>query len=412
MAEFSSPVLNAPIAMLTGDLSQYGEIIRYTVTDLSPIFWENDCLLVYVRSGTGQIMVNQKIYQIEKGDFCILHSFHVFQFCVAQKEPLILETIIYPYAVMSYMDVGLSLEKNLFLDLCIIPPCLHPDETFSKIIQRVLKTYQEESALHDSTSRYIQHCVCAQVTHQYYNSFLAGYKPTATPVDSLGKRILEFVYFGCYNLITAKGTADHFGTSVRRLNFELRHICGAPFLEVLQKARVHNACAMMLRKGITFQRIAKETGFPSESTFYRVFFEAKGCTPQAYQDQLLDIVGNKDRQFQSDVLTEVHKYILNNFRSPITLKTCAEALYLPCSTIAQTQKAQYGEHSTFPSLLRSVRLEYAKGLLSSTKLPIYDIAEESGFNSLHTFIRLFKQEIGMTPTQFREAMRDEQVEKI
>lgn len=412
MAEFSSPVLNAPIAVLTGDLSQYGKMIRFTVTDLSPIFWENDCLLVYVQSGTGQLMVNQTVYQVGKGDVCILHSFHVFQFCAAQKEPLLLKMIIYPYAVMSYMDVGLSLEKGGFPDLCAISPCLHPDETFSETIQRVFETYQEESVLHDSTSIYMQHCVCAQAVCQYYNAFLDGCPPTAALLDPLGKRIFEFIYFGCYNQITAKGTADHFGISVRHMNLELRRLCGAPFLEVLQNARVNSACAMMLRKGITFQRIAKETGFPSEATFYRTFFEAKGCTPQAYQDQLLGIIGNRDRQFQSDVLTEVHKYILNNFRLPITLKTCSEALYLPRSLIEQTQKAQYGKDSTFPSLLRSVRLEYAKGLLSSTKLPIYDVAEEAGFNSLHTFIRLFKREIGMTPTQFREVIQDEQVEKI
>lgn len=402
MAEFSSPLLNPPITLFTKDFLSYGQITHYTVTDLSPVFWENECLLIYVREGIGQLLVNQKNYPIETDTLCVLHSFHVFQFCAEHGMPLKLEIIIYPYSVLSYMDTGRFSANNFLQRLTDIPPCLCLDHTLSRIIQRAFQTYREESEQEDSTSIYIRHCISAQITYRYYRAILNhrnldGYQP-----DSLSKKVFESVYFDCYNSLTAKAVAECFGISVRHLNMELRRLCGNPFQSVLQKARINSACAMMLRKGITFRTISKETGFPSESTFYRIFLEVKGCTPQVYQEQMWNVVANRDRQFQSDVLTEVHKYVLENFRFPISLKSCSEALYLPCSTITKTQKAQYGDLSTFPSLLRSVRVEYVKGLLAATTLPIYDIAEEAGFNSVHTLIRIFKQQTGMTPTQFRE----------
>lgn len=402
MAEFSSPLLNPPVTLFTKDFLSYGQITHYTVTNLSPVFWENECLLIYVREGTGQLLVNQKNHQIEADTLCVLHSFQVFQFCAEHGTPLKLEIIIYPYSVLSYMDTGRFSANNFLKRLTGIPSCLRLDHALSPTIQKAFQIYREESKQEDSTSIYIRHCISAKITYRYYSTLLEHHGLDEYQPDSLSKNIFEAVYFDCYNPLTAKATAEHFGISVRHLNMELRRLCGEPFQRVLQKARVNSACAMMLRKGITFRTISKETGFPSESTFYRIFFEVKGCTPQVYQEQMWNAVANRDRQFQSDVLTEVHKYVLDNFRFPISLKSCSEALYLPCSTIAKTQKAQYGELSTFPSLLRSVRVEYVKGLLTATTLPVYDIAEESGFNSVHTLIRVFKQQTGMTPTQFRE----------
>lgn len=51
-----------------------------------------------------------------------------------------------------------------------------------------------------------------------------------------------------------------------------------------------------------------------------------------------------------------------------------------------------------------VRIQRAKRLLSSTSLPIIDIAASVGMEDQSYFSRLFKKEIGMTPSAFRKKM--------
>ncbi len=57
---------------------------------------------------------------------------------------------------------------------------------------------------------------------------------------------------------------------------------------------------------------------------------------------------------------------------------------------------------SFPQLMNQYRLEDAKRLLKQTDATVKIIATEVGFNSLASFNRVFKTEIGLTPTEFRE----------
>ena len=49
------------------------------------------------------------------------------------------------------------------------------------------------------------------------------------------------------------------------------------------------------------------------------------------------------------------------------------------------------------------RIERATALLRDTDLPIVDVAYETGWNSLGTFGRIFRDITGKSPSQFREA---------
>lgn len=52
-----------------------------------------------------------------------------------------------------------------------------------------------------------------------------------------------------------------------------------------------------------------------------------------------------------------------------------------------------------------LRIQRAKRLLSSTSLPIIDIAASVGVEDQSYFSRLFKKETGMTPSAFRKKMQ-------
>lgn len=57
---------------------------------------------------------------------------------------------------------------------------------------------------------------------------------------------------------------------------------------------------------------------------------------------------------------------------------------------------------SFSDYLRSVRLERAKTLITSTYLPMQQIADKVGFANANYFYTLFKKEYGITPAEFRQ----------
>ncbi|WP_379211152.1 helix-turn-helix transcriptional regulator [Paenibacillus sp. GCM10012303] len=54
--------------------------------------------------------------------------------------------------------------------------------------------------------------------------------------------------------------------------------------------------------------------------------------------------------------------------------------------------------------LNKLRLSAAVSYLANTEMGIQQIAESTGFNSLHYFSRLFKQKFGCSPSQWREEL--------
>ena len=66
--------------LLYTSASWYGVVQTYTVSEITPFFWEDECVMFYVRSGSGFLRVNQTLYPLSQGCFCSMHQFHVFRF--------------------------------------------------------------------------------------------------------------------------------------------------------------------------------------------------------------------------------------------------------------------------------------------------------------------------------------------
>ena len=93
-------------------------------------------------------------------------------------------------------------------------------------------------------------------------------------------------------------------------------------------------------------------------------------------------------------------YIENNFRQPITLGEAAGIAGYSEDYFGRLFKQQYG--CTFQEYLLGRRLQWAYGLLRSSRRSITEIAYEAGFNSHAYFCRRFKKRYGITPLQARK----------
>ena len=100
-------------------------------------------------------------------------------------------------------------------------------------------------------------------------------------------------------------------------------------------------------------------------------------------------------------MTRAIEYAYAHYANP-TLSNTEIARYCGIS-LNYLQKEFVKRLSTTPKqFLQDVRIERAKHLLSSTLLNVSEVGTAVGYASLYHFSRVFKQETGLSPTDYRK----------
>ena len=105
------------------------------------------------------------------------------------------------------------------------------------------------------------------------------------------------------------------------------------------------------------------------------------------------------RNMDSEVITAVMTYINNHYREELSLEAVAEFAGFSRYYFSRSFKRQTGY--SFKDYLCQKRLQVAMDLLIRTNRSMRDVATDSGFGSVATFNRVFREKKGCTPTQYR-----------
>lgn len=125
---------------------------------------------------------------------------------------------------------------------------------------------------------------------------------------------------------------------------------------------------------------------------------------------LMKDAGNVEKQLHSkrqQDLQKVKRYLEQNYQEKITLSSLAEQFYIDKFYLARLFREQFG--TSVNQYLIQVRIDHAKGLLSSSNLSINRIGECCGMENTNYFCRIFKKNEGMSPGEFRK--KKEQIVK-
>ncbi|MGL5593450.1 MAG: helix-turn-helix transcriptional regulator, partial [Cetobacterium sp.] len=121
-----------------------------------------------------------------------------------------------------------------------------------------------------------------------------------------------------------------------------------------------------------------------------------------FNDLITEICKQKksSEQDESEVIREkIKSYIDNNYHLDFSLDNLADYLGLSFKYTSILFKKVMGDN--FKNYINVYRIEKAKEILKDKKdIKIKDLAEELGYNSSNTFIRIFKKYEGISPTQF------------
>jgi AraC-like DNA-binding protein len=103
---------------------------------------------------------------------------------------------------------------------------------------------------------------------------------------------------------------------------------------------------------------------------------------------------------RSHVLKKAEEYIQSHLRDKLSIQEVASSLHLSERQLSRL----IAEHlqQSFPSWVRTERIRHAAYLLTYTSKSIKEIADETGFETVHYFHRVFLQLLEITPGQFRK----------
>lgn len=107
-------------------------------------------------------------------------------------------------------------------------------------------------------------------------------------------------------------------------------------------------------------------------------------------------------QEQSPLIRKAVQMVYKYYDQGITLEEIAEALFVTEEYLSTQFKKETGKG--FADTVRQLRIEKIKGLLVNTKLKINQIAEMTGYTDPKYMSRVFREEVGMLPTEFRKTV--------
>jgi len=115
---------------------------------------------------------------------------------------------------------------------------------------------------------------------------------------------------------------------------------------------------------------------------------------------------NAERIYVAADLNPVDKavaYIRQHYLEPISLQQVADQAHVSKNYFSILFKKTMGKN--FIDYIIDLRILKAKELLGKTDLKIYEVAEQSGFNDVKYFSKLFKKMTGLSPVDYREYHR-------
>jgi AraC-like DNA-binding protein len=100
-------------------------------------------------------------------------------------------------------------------------------------------------------------------------------------------------------------------------------------------------------------------------------------------------------------------YIHSHFAQHLTLDEISSAAFLSPNYFSSLFAQATG--STVFDYVNKVRLEEARRLLQETRLPVQEVAKQSGFQTASHFTRTFRQQTGLSPRDFRRKLVSEAI---
>lgn len=124
---------------------------------------------------------------------------------------------------------------------------------------------------------------------------------------------------------------------------------------------------------------------------------------------VFDALHPSDPYAHPEVVISVRRYISDHLDTNLSLSTLSAHFGMNPNYLSRIFHENTG--CKLYEYITRQRLSHAELLLRNTRLSVSKIANQSGYDSLHSFIRAFRREYGQTPTQYRATQGGKEADK-
>ena len=119
-------------------------------------------------------------------------------------------------------------------------------------------------------------------------------------------------------------------------------------------------------------------------------------------EKVIDSTRNKKQYMRNKTSQMILEYIHQNYDKPISLTILADEMNMNPSYLSAFIKNNIGIR--FVDYISQLRIQK---LLMNEQLTVQEIAEQCGYDTVHSFIRNFKKKHHMPPNEYRMHMRNQ-----
>lgn len=166
-------------------------------------------------------------------------------------------------------------------------------------------------------------------------------------------------------------------------------------LIVLSRAAIEGGASLEQLTLLNFDHINKLMQCANKDQVHRWMFDSL--------DSFLDNMLENRSGMNTRVINKACEFIVKNCHRNISLEEVSQFVHLSPFYFSRLFKQDKG--CNFVDFLTKARVDKAKLLLQNFDYTIVRIAADSGYHDASYFCRVFRQEVGMTPNQYRNELR-------
>lgn len=253
-----------------------------------PAHWHHDMEIIYIKKGTGTIMVDLNSFQVSKGDIIVVPPGQLHSIEQLSNYSMEYENIIFQLSMLMVPQGDICTEE-------FFQPMIH-----GKFLPDTL--YTSSSPLYSALSG------CLDAMDLICQNFLPGYQLAVKgqlfsffyelaksfhhtlphknnkSLDRL-KGLLKYVETNYHEKISIADAARICGFSQSHFMKFFKTSMGISFIDYMNDYRITMAARLLTSSSDTIVTIASETGFENLSYFNRIFKRKYQCTPTAFRKQ-------------------------------------------------------------------------------------------------------------------------------
>lgn len=271
-------------------------------------------------------------------------------------------------------------------------------ETVDFMVSTTVRMYHNNTPENFPTHWHLPGEIICPIENSYQTN-IAGQDLTLLPHDVL------IIASGELHTITAPPTGERYILNFSTPFFEQFQEFSRFFSTLRPFKLLRHADAPDLTDQLFDQLAQMETEYFGQNDFHDCeiasqmlhFFALIG---RHYHRLAQQVLATPKQQEQQERFTELCNYISSHCTESLSLEDLANEAGFSKYHFARLFKEMTG--TTCHNFVLGRRIIYAKNLLMDFSLPITEVAMRAGFNSLATFNRIFKAQIGCTPSEFRK----------